>query len=188
MVFCESVFVFFFFLAAFFRVLVYVMCCVLVQILGQQSQAHDAVLAIMKGAMTLINNEETVTADKLMPAIKNVSLGTLNGVFQLLDCLCLLRITSREAVVLSYLMRMETELASQVCQHPSLPSLLQRSPSPLTASVYNMFPIIDLPGSPNDVSTGLIQSLCAMPVCLSVCVCVCVDLVPGQLLECEPCQ
>ncbi|CAI8009058.1 hypothetical protein GBAR_LOCUS6136, partial [Geodia barretti] len=25
----------------------------------------------MKGAMTLINNEETITADKLMPAIKN---------------------------------------------------------------------------------------------------------------------
>ena len=46
------------------------------QILGQQSQAHDAVLSIMKGAMTLINNEETITADKLMPAIKSVSLGT----------------------------------------------------------------------------------------------------------------
>ena len=44
------------------------------QILGQQSQSHDAVLAIMKGAMTLIANEETITADKLMPAIRAVSL------------------------------------------------------------------------------------------------------------------
>ena len=85
-------------------------------------------------------------------------------------------------------MRMETELVSQVRQHPSLPSLLQCSPFPLTASVYNMFPIIDLPGSPNDVSTGLIHSLCVQCLSVSLCAYVCVDLVPGQLLGCERCH
>ena len=137
---------------------------VLLQILGQQSQAHDAVLAIMKGAMTLISNEETITADKLMPAIKNVSTLTIDPILQSSS---LLRILSQEAVVSSCLMRMATESASQVNTHLWLPSLLHLSPLPLTASVYNMFPIIDLPGSPNDVSTPVSESV----ILISHCVC-----------------
>lgn len=76
------------------------------------------------------------------------------------------------------LMRMETGSDSQVCNHSyathtcmPLLTLILFFAFFFTASVYNMFPIIDLPGSPNDVS---IDSRRIPHTVLTLCVCVCV--------------
>ena len=42
-------------------------------ILGAHSKGHDAVIAVLKGAMKIINDQETITGAKLSEEIRTVS-------------------------------------------------------------------------------------------------------------------
>ena len=42
------------------------------EVLGAHSKGHDAVIAVIKGAMVIINNQETITGAKLSEAIRKV--------------------------------------------------------------------------------------------------------------------
>ena len=46
------------------------------EVLGAHSKGHDAAIAIVKGAMKIINDQETITGSKLAEMIRMVSLST----------------------------------------------------------------------------------------------------------------
>ena len=58
------------------------------EVLGAHSKGHDAAIAVIKGAMKIINGKKTITGSKLAEMIRTVRTLIYYNVFVLCVCVC----------------------------------------------------------------------------------------------------